>query len=138
MSTIVEKLRDLRTSSMRSTDRKALSISRFLLGQFEQISKQPVSDEVATKIIRSYLTEAKTNPNTSFASEEIAVMESLVPELLSLEQVQEKLNGIDGAIDEIRAAESSGKATGVAMKHLKGLPVDGKTVAEFVKVLRES
>jgi uncharacterized protein YqeY len=67
--------------------------------------------------------------------EEIAVLESLLPKVLTEDEVVAALAPV---VDAIKAANADGPATGVAMKHLKqsGAVVDGKTVSAAVRKLR--
>ena len=68
---------------------------------------------------------------------EIALLSSLLPQTLSVEQITEQLAPV---ADAVRAAGNDGQATGVAMKHLKsgGHAVEGQAVAAAVRALRSS
>ncbi|MEM6332960.1 MAG: GatB/YqeY domain-containing protein [Planctomycetota bacterium] len=66
---------------------------------------------------------------------ELAILEELLPQTLSVDDIVAKLGEV---ADAVRAAPNDGAATGVAMKHLKGsgAAVDGKDVAQAVRQLR--
>jgi uncharacterized protein YqeY len=68
-------------------------------------------------------------------AEEIEILNSLLPQTLSVEQIVEALSSVT---DGIKGAKADGPATGNAMKHLKqsGALVDGKNVALAVKQIR--
>ncbi|MEO0586810.1 MAG: GatB/YqeY domain-containing protein [Planctomycetota bacterium] len=66
---------------------------------------------------------------------ELALLEALLPQTLSVDDIVAKLSEV---ADAVQAAPNDGAATGVAMKHLKGsgAAVDGKDVAQAVRQLR--
>lgn len=68
-------------------------------------------------------------------TQEIAILETLLPRSLSVEQIVVALAPV---ADEVKAAGNDGQATGVAMKHLKptGAQVQGKDVSAAVRQLR--
>ena len=68
-------------------------------------------------------------------NQEIAILEALLPQTLSVEQIVEALGPVEA---DVRAAGNDGQATGVAMKHLKsqGASVEGKDVATAVRQVR--
>lgn len=120
-------------------------ILRVTLGELQTLetrtSRAPTDDEVA-QIIRKLL---KANEETRAATEdaarktvleqEIAVLTSLLPKGLGLDEIVAKLAPVR---DAIKAAGNDGQATGVAMKHLKseGLSVPGGDVSQAVKAIR--
>jgi hypothetical protein len=67
--------------------------------------------------------------------EELAVLDSLLPRTLSVEQITELLAPV---ADAIKAAGNVGQATGIAMKELKarGAEAAGKDAATAVQALR--
>ncbi len=69
------------------------------------------------------------------ARAERAVLESLLPQTLSPDQIEAALAPV---ADAVKAAGNDGQATGIAMKHLKatGAQVDGKDVAAVVGKIR--
>lgn len=69
--------------------------------------------------------------------QELVVLQEFLPRTLSVEQIVEALAPV---ADQVRAADNDGKATGVAMKHLKSTSaeVEGKDVSQAVKQLRSA
>jgi uncharacterized protein YqeY len=67
--------------------------------------------------------------------EELEILKGLVPQALGPEDA---LAALAPVVAAIKAAAGDGPATGIAMKHLKstGATVDGKVVAEAVRLLR--
>jgi uncharacterized protein YqeY len=101
-----------------------------------------MGDEGVEKILRKLVksnreTIALTEDEARRATltEEVAVLETLLPQTLDESQIIAALAPIAEAI---KAAAADGPATGMAMKHLKteGAAVDGKTVALAVKKMR--
>jgi len=68
-------------------------------------------------------------------AEEIAILETLLPKSLGVEEL---VAALAESRDAIRAAGNDGQATGIAMKALKaaGIAADGKKVGEAVKQMR--
>lgn len=82
-------------------------------------------------------TLAASDPgNRATLEEELAVLKGLVPQALGPEDA---LAALAKVADAIKAAPGDGPATGIAMKHFKstGTTVDGKVVAEAVRLLRK-
>lgn len=119
-------------------------ILRVALGEIQVVEARSgsISDAESTAIIRKLI---KSNQETlelsaredqkRQLSEEIAVLESLLPKTLSVDQILQELAPIT---EQIRAAGNAGQATGIAMKHLKAANalVNGKDVAAAVQTLR--
>jgi uncharacterized protein len=120
-------------------------ILRVALGEIqteEARGGKSTGDELAAQVIRKIL---KSNRETleatvdleqrSALSEEIVILESLLPKNLSVDEIAHALSEVAEAI---RSAKSDGQATGVAMKHLKrtSAAVDGRDVAQAVAKLR--
>jgi len=76
-------------------------------------------------------------PQVAVLEEEIALLKSLLPQSLDASAI---LKALEPVHEGIRNAKNDGQATGVAMKHLKGLSlsVQGQDVSAAVKQLRES
>jgi uncharacterized protein YqeY len=120
-------------------------ILRVALGEIQtqeaRVAKS-MSDEEVAAIVRKLV---KNNQETLAASEsaeqkeqlaqEIAVLESLLPAALGVDEIVVALAPV---VDALKAAGNDGQATGVAMKHLKsvGAVVTGKEVTAAVKKLR--
>ena len=120
-------------------------VLRLTLGEIQTLEartgKAP-TDEDAAQIIRKLV---KSNEETRAATvdearkavleQEIAVLTSLLPKGLSLDELVAKLAPVREAL---RAAGNDGQATGIAMKHLKaeGISAPGGDVSQAVKAMR--
>jgi hypothetical protein len=101
------------------------------------------TDDDARAIVRKVL---KSNEETlglttdvtqrETLAREIEILRGLLPQSLSVDAIVEALESVR---DALRAEANDGKATGIAMKHLKstGALVEGKDVSEAVKRLRQ-
>lgn len=122
-------------------------ILRVALGEIqtqEARANQAMSDDDVAAVVRKLV---KNNQETLGVSEsaeqkaqladEIAVLESLLPKALGVDEIVAALAAV---ADAVRAAGNDGQATGVAMKHLKstGAVVTGKEVTAAVKQIRGS
>lgn len=119
-------------------------ILRVALGEMQTIEARgtPLTDEDAAKVVVKLVKsnretmEASTNDTQrAELAEEIAILESLLPKSLGVEEIAVALAA---SRDAIRAAGNDGQATGIAMKALKaaGIAADGKKVGEAVKQMR--
>jgi hypothetical protein len=75
-------------------------------------------EAVVRKMVKSVKETLKLAPEDRKAelTEELAVLEALLPQTLSVEEIVKALAPVAEAV---RAAKNDGQATGVAMKHLK-------------------
>ena len=119
-------------------------VLRVALGEMQTIEARgtPLTDEDAAKVVVKLV---KSNRETMAAStndaqraelaEEIAILETLLPKSLGVEEL---VSALAESRDAIRAAGNDGQATGIAMKALKaaGIAADGKKVGEAVKQMR--
>jgi uncharacterized protein len=120
-------------------------ILRVALGEIQAAgnrSTEPLTDDDVQKILKKLI---KSNSETIGAGpkpelkakleEENRILENLLPQRWDVERIALELAPLS---DQIKAAKSEGQATGVAMKHLKGLaaPVEGKDVGDAVKKIR--
>lgn len=120
-------------------------ILRVALGEIqtqEARGTEPMTDDGAQAIVRKLL---KSNRETleatadagqkSTLEQEIAILESLLPKTLGVEEIMSALAPV---VEQVKAAGNDGQATGLAMKHLKaaGASVNGKDVSEAVRRLR--
>lgn len=119
-------------------------ILRVALGEIQTAASRQdklTEDEVAAivrKLVKSNretLELSTSSEQKSTLTDEIEILESLLPKALDADSVAGALEPVR---EGIRAAGSDGQATGIAMKALKGLGlvVDGKLVTEVVKKLR--
>ena len=126
----------------RVTEKEVL---RTAIGEITQAaagSGRDATEEDVERVLRKLL---KSNHETLALTEgngkkrllqlENSVIEALLPETLSPDQIADALGPV---VDAVRAAGGDGPATGIAMKHLKamGLAVTGKDVAAAVRTLR--
>ncbi len=108
--------------------------------------KRPTDEEVEKLIRKTLLGNQETlaileqkglaaGDNHAKLKAENAVLQSLLPQTLSVDEIVGQLAEV---ADAVRAAKNDGQATGVAMKHLKGkgLRVLGEDVTQAVKRLR--
>jgi uncharacterized protein len=120
-------------------------VLRVALGEIqttEARGTESATDDTAAAVVRKLI---KSNEETASLTEdgarkhvleqEVAVLRSLLPQVLSVDAIVEALGPVR---DAVRAAANDGQATGIAMKHLKsaGANVSGKDVAEAVRKLR--
>jgi len=142
---IVDDIKKRITEAMRAkkvVDREILRLALSEIQMIEVRTGTPATDDEAAKIIKKIL---KANAETAAAGpsaeararldEENVILESLVPKTWDAARIASELAPVAA---EIKAAKSDGQATGVAMKHLKGLgaTVEGKDVGDAVKKLR--
>ena len=140
-----EEIKKRMLQAMKSGNTLEKEILRVALGEIQtqeaRVNKS-MSDEETGAILRKLI---KNNQETLGVSEsaeqkdqlakEIAVLETLLPKALGVDEIVAALAPI---ADAVKAAGNDGQATGVAMKHLKaaGAVVTGKKVTEAVKKLR--
>ena len=120
-------------------------ILRVALGEIQteqSRSGEDLSDESVEKILRKLvksnretITIAEDESQQAELTEEIAVLESLLPQTLDEAQT---IAALAPVVDDIKGAAADGPAPGIAMRHLKsaGAAADGKTVALAVKSIR--
>jgi uncharacterized protein YqeY len=141
---LLETIRQRLKEAMKARREVEREILRVALGeiQTEEARGTAIGDAEVERIVRKLIKsdnetlEATSDPaRQATLREEIAVLESLLPQRLGVDAIVAALRDIEG---DIRAAKAEGQAIGVAMKHLKpkGLSVDGKDVAVAVKQLR--
>jgi uncharacterized protein YqeY len=140
---LVEEIKKRSMSAMKAGKTIEKEILRVALGEIQTVEAREgsVSDAQAQAIVRRLI---KSNEETRTVAddaqkvtltEEIAVLRTLLPQTLDVAAIVEALAPVK---DALRAAANDGQATGVAMKHLKGLGalVDGKDVSAAVRQLR--
>jgi uncharacterized protein YqeY len=125
----------------RTLEKEILGVA---LGELQtaEARKGSLTEEEGAAIVRKLV---KSNRETIEASssaeqratlsEEIAILESLLPKGLGEDEVVAALAQV---ADAVRAAGNDGQATGIAVKSLKaaGVVVDGKLVGEVVRKMR--
>lgn len=141
--TFEETIRDrIKKSSYPSVERDVLKV---VLGDLQQkASGGKVTDEIGHGIVKKMVQSNKENLQHLETAdlryvkyvEENEVLESLLPQYLTKEQIMLSLT--TAGIDVKSMGE--GPATGKAMKHFKDLnaPIEGLTVKEVVLEMRKS
>jgi uncharacterized protein len=141
---LVDELKKRVMQAIKSRNDIEKEVLRVALGEIQTVEARgaKLTDEEAGAIVRKLV---KANQETIAVSEnpeqkavlqqEIAILESLLPKTLGVEEI---VIALAPAIEAIKGAANDGQATGIAMKHLKstGASVGGKDVAEAVKRLR--
>lgn len=119
------------------------NILRLVLGEVQTIeSKEGMINEqrvikIISKIIESNnetLSYSAISKRKDILVEENKILTSLLPKAMTSDEVEEFLVPYAA---EIKAANSEGQGTGLAMKKLQGKIVNGKAVNEVVRKIRE-
>ena len=143
-----EKFEEARKAGNRE-DKNVLSVILGDISTAEARSGKDVPDADVEKLLRK-MVESNTetlaqlkshhradDPRAPVLEREITFLKSLLPQSLDAEGIVKALEPVR---EEIVKAKSDGQATGVAMKHLKGLSLNaqGQDVSAAVKAIRES
>lgn len=133
-------IRDKIKTAMREKDEVSKNVLRVAIGEVDVLKGrgQEVEDEQICKILRKLVAsnEETIKAKSAVLFKENEILNVLLPKLLSKEEIE---NHLIAFLEEIKAAKSNGQATGVAVGVFKkiNLNVDGKDVAEVVKMLRQ-
>jgi uncharacterized protein len=142
---LVDEIKKRLAVAMKAKNDVEREILRVTLGELQTLetrATRPPTDDEAAQIIRKLV---KANEETGAVTvdparkatlaQETAVLTSLLPQGLTLDELTAKLAPVR---DAIRAAGNDGQATGVAMKHLKseGVSAPGGDVSQAVKAIR--
>jgi uncharacterized protein YqeY len=147
---LLETLRGRLTASRRAGNAVEMGVLQVVLGEAStheaRTGKKPSDEEVEKLIRKTILGNQETlgilqqkgltaGDNFAKLTAENALLQSLLPKTLSVDEIAAQLGDV---ADAVRAARNDGQATGLAMKHLKGknLKVLGEDVAQAVKKLR--
>jgi uncharacterized protein len=142
---LIEEIKARLMSARKAGRTTEKEILRVALGDIQTVeARDPgsMTDEAASQIVKKLLKSnketlerAEDTTTRETLDEEIRVLESLLPRSLDGEELLEALAPVR---DALTSAPADGPATGIAMKHLKGLgvTVDGKAVSEAVRRLR--
>lgn len=126
---------------------KLKNLYKLILGEWQKNTAfSQGSDEIGFNIVRGVIKANEENlgylkkddPRYNDLVEENKVLEELMPNFLTAEEIVEEMK--NAALDQvITSAKSSGQAMGMVMKHFKSkdLPVDGNIVKGVVENLRE-
>jgi uncharacterized protein YqeY len=143
---LIDEIRERMKAAMKARNVVEKEILRVALGEIttEEARQGSVDEATVEKILRKLV---KSNQETlgstaddtqrTTLEQEIAVLESLLPKTLTVDEIVAALAPVR---DAITAAGNDGQATGVAMKHLKSqnAAVDGKSVSAAVKAIRSA
>jgi uncharacterized protein len=145
-----ENVRRKFEDAKRANHREAKNLLSIILGDIataEARSNKDVADAEVEKMLRK-LVESNTetvaqlrahqrgdDPQVAVLERENDLLKSLLPQTLDAEAIAKSLEAVRA---EIAGAKSDGQATGVAMKHLKGLGLNaqGQDVSAVVKQIR--
>lgn len=142
---LIDEVKKQITQAMRDKDAERRDLLKVVLGELQTAGarlSEALPDAEAERIVRKMvksnqeMLELSKDPQVAEKmTREIAVLETLLPKTLSVDEIVEALGPV---VDAVRAAGNDGQATGVAMKHLKssGASVEGKDVGQAVKQLR--
>jgi uncharacterized protein YqeY len=134
----------------RAGNREAKDLLSVILGDIstaEARGGKEVTDAEVEKLLRKMVesnTETLTqlqshnrgeDPKVAVLEREMALLKALLPQTLDVEAI---VKALEPVCTDIVSAKSDGQATGVAMKHLKGLSltVQGQDVSAAVKQIR--
>jgi len=148
--TLLETLKEKLTEYRRAHKPVEMAVLQVVLGDastLEARSGNKASDEEVEKLIRkTILGNQETlsileqrgmagTENHAKLTTENALLQSLLPPSLSVEEIVAALDDVN---DAIKAAKNDGQATGIAMKHVKSLKVraQGDDVAAAVRKIR--
>ena len=132
--------------AMKVKDAATRDVLKVALGELqlnEARAGRALSPEQEQQTIRKMVKSARETIDatddpalTSKLETEIELLDSLLPQTLSVDEIVAALEAIKGPITD---AANDGQATGVAMKHLKAgdASVDGKDVAAAVRQMRQ-
>lgn len=147
---MLETLKARLLASRKAGNAAEMGVLQVILGDASTLQarsgKPPADDEVEKLIRKTLLGNQETmglmaergmtgTDNYAKLQTETALLQSLLPQTLSVEAIVAELAAI---ADAVKAAKNDGQATGVAMKHFKGkgLRVLGEDVTAAVKRLR--
>ncbi len=141
---LAEEIKRRMFAAMKAKNTVEKEILRVALGEIQTAEARGAAggDDATAAILKKLV---KANEESLAASEaeeqrqtlreEIAILESLLPRSLSVDEI---ITALEPVREPIVGAKADGPATGIAMKHLKtqALSVDGKDVAAAVKRIR--
>jgi len=131
--------------AMKARNTQERDILKVVLGDLQMVETRKAQDltdvesqAVVRKIIkgnREMIEAVQDDEVIQRMNQEIAILDTLLPRSLSIEEILEALAPV---ADAVKAAGNDGQATGVAMKQLKstGAEVQGKDVAAAVQQMR--
>ncbi len=139
---LIDDIKGRFKAAMKARNEVEREILRVAIGDITARGDDAQSDEQVQAVLRKLLKSVEETLSHQVSDEERSklttesqILRELLPKSLSEAQVIEALAAV---AEQIRAAQSDGQATGVAMKHLKasGAEVEGKLVSGAVRVIR--
>lgn len=142
---LIDEVRNQVTQAMRDKDAQRRDLLKVVLGELQTAAarlSEDLPDAEAQRIIRKMVKSNQEMVGLSDRPEvvqkmkaEIAVLETLLPKTLDIDQI---IRALEPVTDALKSAGNEGQAMGAAMKHLKstGASVDGKDVGQAVKRIR--
>ena len=143
---LVDQIKARMFQAMKAGNTVEKEILRVAMGEITTDAARPGKkgdDEEAQAILKKLVKSNEetlsmsgdADPRAAALKEEIEALQSLLPKGMSVDQIVEALAS---QRDAIKAAKNDGQATGVAMKHLKGLglKVLGDDVSAAVRQVR--
>lgn len=142
---LTEQIKTRMIAAMKAKNTLERDVMKVALGDLQMDATrkgEPLTEAEELKVLKSMvkgmnetIEAAPDSDNAQKVVQEKAILEALLPQTLSAEQIAEALAPV---ADAIAGAPNDGAATGVAMKHLKasGAAVDGKDVAQAVRAMR--
>ena len=142
---LTDQLRTRMKEAMKAKKTVEKDVLRTALGEIqiaEAREGKTLSDQEGQRILKKLIKsnsetlEVSSDPAVKAKlSEENQVLESFLPQTLSVDQI---VAALGDTAEALRTAKSDGQATGIAMKALKasGAEVDGKDVAQAVRQIR--
>ena len=122
-------------------------ILKVILGEIEltETRKGSITEQESQKIVSKLIESNKETMEVMDKSDsryqklvnEIALMETLIPKMLSQEEIVEAIKKNQELFDNISASNHAGKSIGMAMKYFKAnnIPVNGKDVGKGVATI---
>lgn len=140
---LIDQVKQQMFRAMKAGNVTEKEILRTAIGEVTRTGEEATDDrvlQVLRKLVKSNqeTLEAVTDPaQRATLEQEIAILETLLPQSLSSEKIAELLAPVAA---QIRAATGPGPAMGVAMKFLKsaGAVVETRDVQRALEALRQS
>ncbi len=141
---LVDEMKARVMAALKSGDTVTKEVLRVALGEIQTAEARGtvMNDEAAMAVVKKLV---KSNEETLAVARDDAQRDELTREITVLRSLLPTSMGVDAIVtalapvtDALRAAGNDGQATGLAMKHLKGITavVDGKDVAAAVRKVR--
>ncbi len=126
----------------RTVEKEILRVALGELQTVESRTGKDLTDDQAIKILKKLIKSneesmdaVKDDEKRERLAQETAVLNELVPQSMDVAAIKAALAEV---VEQIKAVGGDGPATGIAMKHLKGVgaTVEGKDVSAAVREIR--